>query len=67
MHSLNKRKLSNWILVLIYLILALFIIDIYFIHEFFPYIYEYVRDTDYVFIKNGVGEVVWGPYEAQFN
>ena len=36
MHSLNKRKLSNWILVLIYLILALFIIDIYFIHEFFP-------------------------------
>mgnify|MGYP001379945852 FL=1 len=26
-----------------------------------------MRDTDYVFIKNGVGEVVWGPYEAQFN
>lgn len=67
MSKKNPQRITNWILACIYFILVLFIIDIAFLHHFFPYVYEYIEKENQVYLKDGVEQIVWGPYEIQPN
>ncbi|MFB9974205.1 hypothetical protein FPQ10_06465 [Allobacillus sp. SKP2-8] len=59
---LEKYK-QNWLLIVSYLLICAFIYEIWVAHQFYPYIYDYIVSDREVAVKNGIGEIVWGPYE----
>lgn len=63
MISLLKKFKQNWLFIVSYLLICAFIYEIWAAHQFYPYIYDYIVSKKEVVVKNGIGEIVWGPYE----
>ncbi|MBR7553993.1 hypothetical protein ACFFJI_02485 [Allobacillus sp. GCM10007491] len=59
---LEKFK-QNWLLIVSYLLICAFIYEIWVANQFYPYIYDYIVSKNEVVVKNGTGQIVWGPYE----
>ncbi|MFC0014144.1 MULTISPECIES: hypothetical protein [Allobacillus] len=59
---LEKFK-RNWLMIMSYLLICAFIYEIWVVNQFYPYIYEYIISKKEVVVKNGIGQIVWGPYE----
>ena len=63
MISLLKKFKQNWLFIVSYLLICAFIYEIWAAHQFYPYIYDYIVSKKEVVVKNGIGDIVWGPYE----
>ena len=63
MISLLKKFKQNWLFIVSYLLIFAFIYEIWAAPQFYPYIYDYIVSKKEVVVKNGIGEIVWGPYE----
>ena len=63
MISLLKKFKQNWLFIVSYSVSYTHLNEIWAAHQFYPYIYDYIVSKKEVVVKNGIGEIVWGPYE----
>ena len=63
---LFEKLKENWLLNVSYLLICALIYEVWVANQFYPYIYEFLKDKQEVYVENGIGQVVWGPYEINF-